>query len=35
MGKTQARLRFTQSQVGTAYVFLTEGTGAVLTVEYK
>ncbi|WP_233261427.1 PHB depolymerase family esterase [Vitiosangium sp. GDMCC 1.1324] len=34
-GKTQARLQFTQNQAGTAYVFLTEGTGAVLTVEYK
>ncbi len=35
VGKTQARVRFTQNQAGTAYVFLTEGTGAVLTVEYK
>jgi hypothetical protein len=35
LGKTQARLRFAQNQVGTRYLFLTEGTGAVLTVEYK
>jgi hypothetical protein len=35
VGLTQARLRFSQNQVGTAYLFLTEGTGAVLTVEYK
>ncbi len=35
VGKTQARLQFTQNQAGTSYVFLTEGTGAVLTVEYK
>ncbi|MCY1081758.1 extracellular catalytic domain type 1 short-chain-length polyhydroxyalkanoate depolymerase [Archangium lansingense] len=34
-GKTQARLQFKQNPSGTAYVFLTEGTGAVLTVEYK
>lgn len=34
-GKTQARLRFAQNQAATNYVFLTEGTGAVLTVEYK
>ena len=35
LGKTQARLQLHQNQSGTAYVFLTEGTGAVLTVEYK
>ncbi|HZH75642.1 MAG TPA: PHB depolymerase family esterase [Archangium sp.] len=34
-GRTQARLRFTGNQAGTAYLFITEGTGAVLTVEYK
>ncbi|HYO54501.1 hypothetical protein [Archangium sp.] len=34
-GKTQTRLQFKQNPVGTAYLFLTEGTGAVLTVEYK
>jgi poly(hydroxyalkanoate) depolymerase family esterase len=34
-GRTQARLQFTKSQAGTAYLFVTEGTGAVLTVEYK
>jgi hypothetical protein len=34
-GRTQARLQFTKSQAGTAYLFITEGTGAVLTVEYK
>lgn len=34
-GRTQARLRFTQNPTGTRYVFLTEGSGAVLTVEYK
>lgn len=34
-GKTQARLRFAQNPTGTRYLFLTEGTGAVLTVEYK
>jgi hypothetical protein len=34
-GKTQARLQFSQSQAGIAYLFLTEGTGAVLTVEYR
>ncbi len=34
-GRTQARLRFTGNQAGAAYLFLTEGTGAVLTVEYK
>ncbi len=34
-GKTQARLRFSQNPTGTRYLFLTEGTGAVLTVEYK
>ncbi|MFY0571258.1 PHB depolymerase family esterase [Archangium lansingense] len=34
-GKTQARLQFKLNPSGTAYVFLTEGTGAVLTVEYK
>jgi poly(hydroxyalkanoate) depolymerase family esterase len=35
VGKTQARLQFKQNPSGTSYVFLTEGTGAVLTVEYK
>ncbi len=35
VGKTQARLRFAQNQAGITYLFLTEGTGAVLTVEYK
>jgi poly(hydroxyalkanoate) depolymerase family esterase len=35
MGKTQARLQFSKNQSGTTYLFLTEGTGAVLTVEYK
>ncbi|MDY7226159.1 PHB depolymerase family esterase [Hyalangium rubrum] len=34
-GKTQARLRFAQNNTGMRYLFLTEGTGAVLTVEYK
>jgi poly(hydroxyalkanoate) depolymerase family esterase len=34
-GKTQARLRFSLNPTGTRYLFLTEGTGAVLTVEYK
>ncbi len=34
-GKTQARLRFAQNQSSTRYLFLTEGTGATLTVEYK
>jgi poly(hydroxyalkanoate) depolymerase family esterase len=35
VGKTQARLQFKQNPAGTSYLFLTEGTGAVLTVEYK
>jgi len=35
LGRTQARLRFSKNQAGTSYLFLTEGTGAVLTVEYK
>ncbi len=34
-GRTQARLRFSRNHAGTAYLFLTEGTGATLTVEYK
>lgn len=34
-GKTQARLLFTQNPASTSYLFVTEGTGAVLTVEYK
>ncbi|WP_240486732.1 PHB depolymerase family esterase [Hyalangium minutum] len=34
-GKTQARLRFSLNPTGTRYLFLTEGSGAVLTVEYK
>jgi poly(hydroxyalkanoate) depolymerase family esterase len=34
-GKTQARLLFAQNPAGTSYLFVTEGTGAVLTVEYK
>jgi hypothetical protein len=34
-GKTQARLQFKQNPSGTSYLFLTEGTGATLTVEYK
>ncbi|MFL5357257.1 MAG: esterase, partial [Archangium sp.] len=34
-GKTQARLQFAQNQAAMTYLFLTEGTGAVLTVEYK
>ncbi|MFL5348626.1 MAG: PHB depolymerase family esterase [Hyalangium sp.] len=34
-GKTQARLLFPQNPAGTSYLFVTEGTGAVLTVEYK
>ena len=34
-GKTQARLRFSKNHAGTAYLFLTEGTGATLTLEYK
>jgi poly(hydroxyalkanoate) depolymerase family esterase len=34
-GKTQVRLRFSQNQSGMAYVFLTEGSGATLTVQYQ
>jgi hypothetical protein len=34
-GKTQARLQFAQNQAAMTYLFLTEGAGAVLTVEYK
>jgi hypothetical protein len=34
-GKTQVRLRFSQNQGATAYVFLTEGSGATLTVTYQ
>jgi poly(hydroxyalkanoate) depolymerase family esterase len=34
-GKTQLRLRFSQNQGATAYVFLTEGNGATLTVMYQ
>ncbi|WP_239014541.1 extracellular catalytic domain type 1 short-chain-length polyhydroxyalkanoate depolymerase [Archangium violaceum] len=34
-GRTQVRLQFSRNQTSTAYLFLTEGTGAVLTVEYK
>jgi poly(hydroxyalkanoate) depolymerase family esterase len=34
-GRTQLKLRFTQDSVGTRYLFLTEGAGAVLTVEYE
>ncbi|WP_224367984.1 extracellular catalytic domain type 1 short-chain-length polyhydroxyalkanoate depolymerase [Hyalangium versicolor] len=34
-GKTQARVLFDQNPAGTSYLFLTEGSGAVLTVEYK
>jgi poly(hydroxyalkanoate) depolymerase family esterase len=34
-GKTQARLRFSLNPTGTRYLFLTEGAGAVLTVEYR
>jgi len=34
-GKTQVRLRFSQNQGATAYVFLTEGAGATLTVTYQ
>jgi len=35
LGKTQARLRFSLNPAGTRYLFLTEGSGAVLTVEYR
>jgi hypothetical protein len=35
VGKTQVRLRFSQNQAGTAYVFLTGGSGATLTVTYQ
>jgi hypothetical protein len=35
VGKTQVRLRFSQNQAATAYVFLTEGSGATLTVTYQ
>ena len=35
VGKTQVRLRFSQNQAGMAYVFLTEGSGATLTVTYQ
>ncbi|WP_224240075.1 extracellular catalytic domain type 1 short-chain-length polyhydroxyalkanoate depolymerase [Hyalangium gracile] len=34
-GRTQARLLFAQNPGGTSYLFLTEGSGAVLTVEYR
>ena len=34
-GKTQVKLRFALDATGTRYVFLTEGAGAVLTVEYE
>jgi len=34
-GKTQVRLRFSANQGATAYVFLTEGSGATLTVTYQ
>jgi hypothetical protein len=34
-GKTQLKLRFTLDPVGTRYIFVTEGAGAVLTVEYE
>lgn len=34
-GKTQVKLRFAQDPAGTRYVFLTQGTGAVLSVEYQ
>jgi hypothetical protein len=34
-GKTQARLQFSLNQSGTAYVFLTDGSGATLTVTYQ
>lgn len=34
-GKTQVRLRFTGTQASTRYLFLTEGSGATLTVEYR
>ncbi|MFY0564436.1 PHB depolymerase family esterase [Archangium lansingense] len=33
-GKTQLRLRFTQDQAGTAYLFVKDGTNATLTVVY-
>ncbi len=34
-GKTQLKLRFTLDPVGTRYIFVGEGAGAVLTVEYE
>lgn len=34
-GRTQVKLRFALDATGTRYVFLTEGAGAVLTVEYE
>ena len=34
-GKTQLKLRFTLDPVGTRYIFVSEGAGAVLTVEYE
>jgi hypothetical protein len=34
-GKTQVKLRFALDSTGTRYLFLTEGAGAVLTVEYE
>ncbi len=33
-GKTQLKLRFSSNQTATAYIGLTEGTGATLYVEY-
>ncbi len=35
VGRTQARLRFAQTNATTRYLFITEGAGAVLTVEYR
>jgi hypothetical protein len=34
-GRTQARLQFKQNPASTSYLFLTDGSGAVLTVEYR
>ncbi|HCL57214.1 MAG TPA: hypothetical protein DHW82_09445 [Spirochaetia bacterium] len=34
-GKTQAKLRFLTNQTTTAYIFITQGTGAKLVVEYQ
>ena len=33
-GKTQLRLRFTQAQTATQYLFVRDGANAVLTVVY-